>query len=105
LEFEDRTAVIENVRNGSPAEEAGLQTNDEIVSLAGREITKAWLETRARYKPGESIPITVKGARRTIKTNNVLKEPERFDYRIEEDPSATTDQKALRNAWLRGTRI
>jgi predicted metalloprotease with PDZ domain len=102
--FEDRSAVIGNVRNGSPAEEAGLQAGDEIVLLGGREVTKAWLKTLARYKTGDSIPITVKRDRRTIKTNLVLKEPERFDYRIEEDSRATPEQKALRNAWLKGTR-
>jgi predicted metalloprotease with PDZ domain len=102
LEFEDRTAMIENVRNGSPAEEAGLQANDEIVSLAGREVTKAWLKTLARYKSGDSVPITVKRDRRTVKTNLVLKEPDRFEYRIEEDTRATAEQKALRNSWLKG---
>jgi predicted metalloprotease with PDZ domain len=104
LEFEDETALIENVRNGSPAEEAGLQAADEIVSLAGRAPAKNWLRTLARYKPGDSIAIVVKRDRRTIKTNLVLKEVERFDYRIEEDSRATAEQKALRNAWLRGTR-
>jgi predicted metalloprotease with PDZ domain len=104
LEFEDETAMIENVRNGSPAEEAGLQAADEIVSLAGRAPTKSWLKTLARFKPGDSIPITVKRDRRTIKTNLVLKDVERFDYQIEEDSRATAEQKALRNAWLRGTR-
>jgi len=102
--FEDRAAVIGNVRNGSPAEEAGLQAGDEIVLLAGREVTKAWLKTLARYKSGDSIPITVKRDRRTIKTNIILREPERFDYRIEEKPDATPQQKTLRNAWLKGTR-
>ena len=105
LEFEDRVAMIQNVRNGSPAEDAGLQANDEIVSLAGRAATKDWLKTLARYKTGDSIPITVKRDRRTIKTNIVLKEPERFEYRIEEDTRATPEQKTLRNAWLKGTRI
>lgn len=104
LEFEDETAMIENVRNGSPAEEAGLQAADEIVSLAGRAPTKSWLKTLARFKPGDSIPITVKRDRRTIKTNLVLKEVERFDYQIEEDSRASAEQKALRNAWLKGTR-
>jgi predicted metalloprotease with PDZ domain len=83
--FEDRVAGYRNVRNGSPAEEAGLQAGDEITLLGGREVAKAWLKTLARYKTGDSIPITVKRDRRTIKTNLVLKEPERFDYRIEED--------------------
>jgi len=105
IEFEDRVAMIENVRNGSPAEEAGISAGDEIISLAGREVTKDWLKSMARYKPGDSIPITVKRDRRTIKTNMVLKEVERFDYQIEEKPDATTEQKAMRNAWLKGTRI
>jgi predicted metalloprotease with PDZ domain len=102
LEFEDRVAMIQNVRNGSPAEDAALQANDEIISLAGRDPTKDWLKTLARYKTGDSIPITVKRDRRTIKTNIILKEPERFEYRIEEDTRATPEQKTLRNAWLRG---
>jgi predicted metalloprotease with PDZ domain len=105
IEFEDREAIIENVRNGSPAEDAGLSAGDEIVSIGGREVTKAWLKMLARHKPGDSIPITVKRDRRTIKTNIVLKEAERFEYRIEEDPQVTNDQKTLRSAWLKGTRI
>jgi predicted metalloprotease with PDZ domain len=105
LEFEDRVAMIQNVRNASPAEDAGLQANDEIISLAGREVSKSWLKTLARYKFGDSIPITVKRDRRTIKTNIVLREPERFEYRIEEDTRVTPEQKTLRHAWLRGTRI
>src|SRR5687768_10235395 len=73
-------AMIENVRNGSPAEEAGLSAGDWIVSLAGREVTRDWLKTLARHKPGDSIPITVKRDRRMIKTSIVLKEVERFEY-------------------------
>ena len=104
IEFGGWVAMIENVRNGSPAEEAGLSAGDWIVSIAGREVTKDWLKTLARHKPGDSVPITVRRDRRTIKANIVLKEVERFEYRIEENQSATPQQKALRNAWLRGTR-
>lgn len=105
LEFEDETALIESVRNGSPAEDAGLQAADEIISLAGKAPAKqSWLKTLARYKAGDSIPIMIKRDRRTIKTNLVLKEPERFEYRIDEDSRVTAEQKALRSAWLKGAR-
>jgi len=50
------------------------------------------------------VPVTVKRDRRTINTNLVLRQPERFDYRIEERPDATAEQKALRAAWLSGSR-
>lgn len=104
LQFDNpRAPIIENVRNGSPAEDAALQSNDEIVSLAGKEVTKeSWLKTLARYKPGDSVPIIVKRDRRTIKANIVLGEPERFEFRIEEKPDATAEQKTMRSAWLSG---
>ena len=104
LQFENpREAIIENVRNNSPAEDAGLQTNDKIVSLGGKEVTRdSWQRTLARFKPGDSVPVTVKRDRRTIKTNIVLGQPEEFDYRIEEKADATAEQKALRAAWLSG---
>jgi len=104
IEFDDpRAAVVENVRNYSPAEDAGLQSGDEIVSVAGGKPAKdSWLKTLARFKTGDSVPVTVKRDRRTIQTKMVLREPERFEYRIEEQPGATAEQKALRAAWLSG---
>jgi len=103
LEFESpREAIIDNVRNNSPAEDAGLQANDEIVSLGGKEVTKEWQRTLARFTPGDSVPVTVKRDRRTIKTNIVLGQPERFEYRIEERRDATAEQRSLRAAWLSG---
>ena len=102
--FEDpREGVIENVRNNSPAEDAGLQSQDAIVSLGGKDVTKdSWLKALARYKTGDSVPVVVRRDRRTIKTNMVLGQPERFDYKIEERSDALAEQKALRAAWLSG---
>jgi len=103
LEFEDQTAVIDNVRNGSPGENAGLQSRDEILSLDGKKIQDdSWRQTLARFKPGQAVPIVVKRDRRTIETNLVLGQPERFDYIIEEKRDATPQEKALRASWLNG---
>jgi predicted metalloprotease with PDZ domain len=103
LAADSEEPVIENVRNSSPAEDAGLQVGDEIVSLDGRLATKEdWLQIFARHKTGDSIPITVKRDRKTIKTKIVLGEPERFEYKIEERVDATPEQRALRQKWLSG---
>jgi predicted metalloprotease with PDZ domain len=104
LEFENpREVIIENVRHNSPAQDAGLQANDEIVSLGGKALTQdSWQRMLARFKPGESVPVVVKRDRRTIKTNIVLGQPERFDYKIEEKPEATAEERALRSKWLSG---
>jgi predicted metalloprotease with PDZ domain len=103
IEVEDGKASIQGVANNSPAENAGLQDKDEIVSLAGKPITREWRRTLAGFKPGDSVPVTVKRDRRTINANIVLGQPERFDYTIEEKPDATAEQRALRAAWLNGT--
>jgi predicted metalloprotease with PDZ domain len=102
LDFEDRKATISFVISNSPAEEAGLQAKDQIISLAGKPVGENWQKTLARFKTGDSVPVTVKRDRQTIKTTLVLRQPERFDYRIEERPDATAEQKALRAAWLSG---
>src|ERR1044071_9209045 len=99
IEFEDRKAMIRVVISNSPAEDAGLQIKDQIVSLAGKTVGEDWQKTLARFKPGDSVPVTVKRDRRTINTNLVLRQPERFNYKIEEQPDATAEQKALRAAW------
>jgi predicted metalloprotease with PDZ domain len=90
-----RQVIITNVRNNSPAENAGLQAGDVIVSFPGKDAV-------ARLKTGDSVPVAVKRDRQTIKTNVVVGEPEVFDYKIEEKPDATAEQKALRAAWLKG---
>jgi predicted metalloprotease with PDZ domain len=95
--------VIASVRNGSPAEDAGLQADDELVSLGGNKVTADnWLRLFARYKQGSRVPVVVTRDRKTISTAITLGEPDRFDYRIEEKKNATREQKTLRAAWLKG---
>ena len=104
LDWEDEERVrIGSVRNYSPAEDAGLQTGDEVASLGGKNIKREnWLLALSRYKEGDRIPIVVKRDRRTIRTTLVLGPPDRYEYRIEELTNATMQQRALREAWLRG---
>lgn len=93
---------IRTVRNNSPAEDAGLQQGDVILSLAGRKVTReTWLSLLGRHKPGDRLPITVQRDRRTLQGAIALGPPDRFEYRIEEIKEATAEQKALRSAWLK----
>ena len=93
---------ILNIRNDSPAEDAGLDVGDEILELAGRKVTRqTWFPTLARYRPGDSVPITVKRDRKTITTKIIMGQPDRFEYKIEFKADVTPEQKALRDAWLK----
>ena len=95
--------VIASVRHGSPAEDAGLQRDDELVSLGGNKVTgDNWLRVFARFKQGSRVPVVVTRDRKTISATITLGEPDRFDYRIEERKDATREQMALREMWLKG---
>ncbi|HEY8224931.1 MAG TPA: PDZ domain-containing protein [Pyrinomonadaceae bacterium] len=103
IDFEDKGSLtIGVVRPKSPAEEAGLEEGDEIISLAKKSITREnFLLSLSRFKQGDRVPITVKRDRRTIQATLVFGPPERFEYRIVERKDATPEQKALRAAWLK----
>jgi len=93
---------IGNVLNGSAGEDAGLQPGDQILTIVGKKVTRRdWLNRLNRYQQGDRVPISFKRDRRTLQTTLVLGAPDRFEYRIEEKPDATADQKALRVAWLK----
>jgi predicted metalloprotease with PDZ domain len=105
IDFQEREGLsIDVVRANSPAEDAGLQAGDEIISLGKKSISREnFLVSLARFKQGERVPVTVKRDRQTIQATLVVGGPERFDYRIEERKDATPQQKALRAAWLKGS--
>ena len=104
LDWEDTESLrIGSVRSNSPAEDAGLQDGDEILTMEGKKIRREnFLVNLSKHKQGDRIPVTVKRNRQSINTMIVLGPPERFDYRIEESSDATPEQKALRMSWLSG---
>jgi predicted metalloprotease with PDZ domain len=89
------------VRSDSPAERAGLQLGDTLLSIGGTNVSREnWMFVLNRYKQGDRIPVTIRRLRRTMELSIELGAPELFDYRIEELPNATAQMKMLRNAWL-----
>ncbi|MBA2338982.1 MAG: M61 family metallopeptidase [Pyrinomonadaceae bacterium] len=101
LDPEARDARIINVRNDSPAERAGLNQGDVIISIANLRVTpQTWRSVLNRFKQNQTVPIVVKRDRRTVRAALTLGAPERFDYRIEEAANITPQQRALRTQWL-----
>ncbi|HEV7857311.1 MAG TPA: PDZ domain-containing protein [Pyrinomonadaceae bacterium] len=104
LDFADAgSARIGNVRNDSPAENAGLRQGDVLLKIGNAGVTReTWLAVLNRYKANERVPVTLKRDRQTIKATLNLGPPEHYDYRIEELKDASPAARALRTAWLKG---
>lgn len=94
---------IATVRPNSPAAAAGLEEDDVITSFGGARLTPAnWLRTVGRYKPGDRVPVVLQRDGKVIRVTITMGEPLLFNYRIEENPNASAEAKALRAAWLNG---
>lgn len=94
---------ITGIRPGSPAEEAGLEVGDKILSFGGLKITPAsFIKNLSRYKPGDRVVITVQRDTRTIQRTMTLGQPQVLNYRIEEIKDAPAEAKARRASWMNG---
>lgn len=96
---------ITGVRNGSAAEDAGLQQGDVLLSIGDRKVDgETWVEALNRYKQNERVAIAVRRDRRTINAIVTLGQPEHYDYDVEERADVSLETRALRDAWLNGAR-
>jgi predicted metalloprotease with PDZ domain len=93
--------VITSVRRGTPAIAAGLNVDDEIISIDDIRVRADGLAARlAQYKPGDKIAMVVARRDRMTKIDVTLgAEPPRA-FRLETLSNATEEQKAHLTAWL-----
>ena len=102
IERDERQSLrLGTLRTDSPAERAGLEQGDVLLSIGGTAVARDnWFSILNRYKQGDRIPMTVRRFRRTIDLTLQLGPPELYDYRIEEIPNASVEVRRLRAGWL-----
>jgi predicted metalloprotease with PDZ domain len=93
--------VVTQVRRGTPAIEAGLNVDDEILAIDDVRVRADGLAARLdQYKPGDRVALLVARRDRLMRIDLTLgAEPARA-WRLETLTSATNEQKARLAAWL-----
>src|SRR5213594_3389898 len=104
VDLEDRQALrLGALGTGSPAENAGMQQGDILVSIAGTSVSREnWHRVLNRYKQGDRLAVTVRRFRQTLDLTLQLGPPDVYDYRIGEIPNASAEARKLRMGWLDG---
>jgi predicted metalloprotease with PDZ domain len=92
--------VIAQVRRGTPAYDAGLDAEDEIVGIGDFRIHPGQLAARLeQYKPGDRISVLISRRDELKRIDVVLgNEPDQA-WRLEVKPDATPEQKTHFTGW------
>ena len=96
----DGRLVVTQVRRGTPAFEAGLNVDDEILAMNGFRVRADQLSARlGQYRPGDDVALLVarRDALRTVEAVFGAEPPRR--WRLEVDPAAAGTQQQ-RDRWL-----
>ena len=90
-----------SVRRGTPAIDAGLNVDDEILAIDDVRVRADGLAARLdQYKPGDKVTLLVARREKLTRIDVTLgAEPGRA-WRLEVSPTATAEQKARLTAWM-----
>lgn len=97
----DGRLVISEVVVGGPAEQAGLQVDDELLALDGLRIPGADLAARTKlYRPGDTVRVDLARRGRMRQLALTFGARPRAHYGLEVHPGAASLTAARRRAWL-----
>lgn len=93
--------VVDNVGENTPAARAGLQAEDQILSLAGTAVTKATqVGDLSKQNAGKTVPITIKRGEQTSTYSVTLNAENKGDgYLGVTSGSGETGRQVQRSTW------
>jgi len=93
--------IVSGVRRGTPAYDAGLNVDDEIVAIDGVRVRADGLTNRLeQYRPGDRVQVLVARRDRLTPIDVTLGADPGRPWRLELRPDATDQQKSRVAAWL-----
>ena len=92
--------VVSQVRRGTPAHEAGVNVDDEILGIDDFRVRVDGLDRRLeQYLPGRAVTLLVARRDELLRIPVTLGRQPAEAWRLEPRPDATPDQQARRKAW------
>ena len=93
--------VVSQVRRSTPAHEAGLNVDDEILAIDEFRVRVDQLEGRLeQYVPGDRVSVLVARRDRLLRLDLTLGAEPLKAWQLEVDPSATASRRAQLDFWL-----
>ncbi|HEV8241690.1 MAG TPA: PDZ domain-containing protein [Thermoanaerobaculia bacterium] len=95
--------IVVEVRRGTPAFDAGISVDDELIAIDDFRVPPDRLAERlAFYRPGDAVSVVVARRERLLRLEAVLGEDPGEGWRLAVDPRAGDAQRARLAAWLAG---
>jgi predicted metalloprotease with PDZ domain len=95
--------IVTSVRRGTPAIDAGLNVEDEIIAIDNVRVRADALPARLdQYRPGDKVSVQVARRDRLMSLDLTLGTDPGRPWRLEPLPTATDEQKARWNALMTG---
>ena len=92
--------VVTQVRRGTPAHQAGVNVDDEILALDDFRVRADGLDRRLeQYAPGRAVTLLVARRDELLRLPVTLGREPSDTWRLEPKPDATPEQQAHRKAW------
>ena len=94
--------VVSQVRRGTPAHQAGVNVDDEILAIDDFRVRVDGLAGRLeQYQPGRAVSLLVARRDELLRLPVTLGREPADAWRLEAKPDATAEQQARRRAWMR----
>jgi len=93
--------LVTQVKRGTPAHQAGVNVDDEILAIDDFRVRADGLDRRLeQYAPGRAVSLLVARRDELVRIPVTLGREPADTWRLEPLPDATPEQQARRKAWM-----
>ncbi|MCB9600048.1 MAG: PDZ domain-containing protein [Sandaracinus sp.] len=92
--------MVREVTSGTPAAEAGLQVEDELIALDDERLPTNLDERLSRLQAGDEVEVLLSRRGRMRRATLILGSRPADAWQLEVDPSANVSQRRALDAWL-----